>query len=112
MWSAFAARTISAPDADASSLKPLVCTDASRLSYGGICDTAGGAITFRILFLCQGQIVGCTGPYTLQAGQVPDWGQSFIGNPDDTFPVPANGDSAIAKVDAVSGTWTFAACSS
>jgi hypothetical protein len=96
-------------DADASVLPPWSVTGAVWMSLGGHCSTAGGSITFRLVFSdTEGNLTGVSGPFTLTAATgAPDWGAAWLGTPGagGTPSLSVAADQMILKVDAITGNW-------
>ncbi len=108
-------RTITAPDSNAVSSPPVVCTGCNTLTIGASSDTPGAQLTYRVILtdsLAHQQ--GTWGPFTLICGQAPDWGGLYLGmdSGGNQPTLPIVGDFAYIKVDSISpatAKWTLAA---
>jgi len=108
---------ITTADVDATAVPMIPTKGASLISFGGVCSTAGGSITFRVLMLnLAGNIVGSSQQITMTCHPLQDWPAAtggvatFSGIPSlPMAPLPICCDQVLLKVDAVSGTgaWAF-----
>jgi hypothetical protein len=104
-------RIITEPDTDASQVETWTITGAAWVSIGATCSTAGGSITFRVVFTdVAGNLTGVSPSYTLTTtSTLADWGPVWLGTPTPDTPLPTVNtcaDFMRLKADAVTGTWT------
>ena len=108
-------RTITAIDANASTVESLPITGCVSMMVGGTCNTAGAQLTFSVIFTDSiNTIIGTIKNQTLIAGIVADWGALFTGA-DSGGAEPSFhcvGDRAYIQVTALNpttATWTLGA---
>jgi hypothetical protein len=104
-------RTITTPDADATSLPMILATGAAAISVGATCSIVGCQLTYRVLsFDPGGNVVGSTEQILLKTRGNPELPAKFIGVPPPlSNPSRICGDHCAVIVDSVTGggTWTM-----